>query len=107
MIESRPETVRRFVGATVKSWLEARRNPDAAVEATVAALPLLKGKEAVLKAELEDYLRYVNTPATADKPFGWQSEDDWKQAEGVLAQYMDLKRQPSVDAYFTNEFLPR
>jgi NitT/TauT family transport system substrate-binding protein len=107
MIESRPETVRRFVGATVKSWLEARRNPDAAVEATVAALPLLKGKEAVLKAELEDYLRYVDTPATAAKPFGWQSADDWKQAEGVLAQYMDLKRQPSVDAYFTNEFLPR
>jgi NitT/TauT family transport system substrate-binding protein len=107
MIETKPETVRRFVGATVKSWLEARKNPDAAVEATVAALPLLKGKESVLKAELEDYLRYVNTPATADKPFGWQSPDDWKQAENVLAQHMELKRQPSLDAYFTNDFLPK
>jgi NitT/TauT family transport system substrate-binding protein len=106
-IETKPEMVRRFVAASVKSWTEARKNPDAAVEATVAALPLLRGKESVLKAELEDYLRYVNTPATADKPFGWQSPEDWKQAEGVLAQYMELKRQPSVDAYFTNEFLPK
>jgi NitT/TauT family transport system substrate-binding protein len=107
MIETKPDVVRRFVAATVKSWLEARKNPDAAVEATVAALPLLKGKESVLKAELEDYLRYVNTAATADKPFGWQSADDWKQAEDVLAQYMELKRQPSVESYFTNEFLPK
>ena len=73
----------------------------------LSTLPLLKGKEAVLKAELEDYLRYVDTPATADKPFGWQSADDWKQAEAVLAQYMDLRRLTSVDAYFTNEFLPQ
>ena len=107
MIESRPDTVRRFVAATVKSWQEARQNPDAAIEATVAAMPLLKGKEPILKKELIDYLRYVDTPATTGKPFGWQAIEDWKRAEDVLAQHMELKRQPSVEAYFTNDFLPK
>lgn len=106
-IETKPDTVRRFVGATVKGWLDARQHPDAAVEATVAALPLLKGKEAAFRAEFEDYLKYVDTPNTKGKPFGWQSPEDWKKAEAALAQSMNLKRQPSVDVYFTNEFLPK
>ena len=95
------------MAATVKSWQEARQNPDAAIEATVAAMPLLKGKEPILKKELIDYLRYVDTPATTGKPFGWQAIEDWKRAEDVLAQHMELKRQPSVEAYFTNDFLPK
>jgi NitT/TauT family transport system substrate-binding protein len=106
-IETKPETVRKFVAGTVKGWLAARESPDAAIQAAVTALPLLKGKEAEMRAEFEDYLQYLDTPATKGKPFGWQSADDWKKAEAVLAQHMDLKPQPSVDAYFTNDFLPR
>jgi NitT/TauT family transport system substrate-binding protein len=107
IIQSKPETVRRFVGATVKSWLAARESPDAAVSATVEANPLLKGKEAALRSEFEDYLNYVDTPNTKGKPFGWQSDNDWKEAEATLVRYMDLQRQPSVAAYFTNDFVPQ
>ena len=107
IIQSKPETVRRFVGATVKSWLAARESPDAAVSATVEANPLLKGKEAALRSEFEDYLNYLDTPNTKGKPFGWQSDNDWKEAEATLARYMDLQRQPSVAAYFTNDFVPQ
>jgi NitT/TauT family transport system substrate-binding protein len=107
VLETRPETVRRFLAATVKGWTEARKSPEAAIEATVAALPLLRGKEAVLRAEFEDYVKYIDTPNTRGKPFGWQSPEDWKKAEATLVQHMDLKRQPSVDAYFTNDFLPK
>ena len=107
VIEGKPETVRKFVAGTVKGWTEARKSPDAAIEATVAALPLLKGKEAVLRAEFEDYVKYIDTPNTRGKAFGWQSPEDWKKAEATLVQHMDLKRQPSVDAYFTNDFLPK
>jgi NitT/TauT family transport system substrate-binding protein len=104
-IEAKPDLIRRFVSATTRGWLEARKNPDAAIEAMVRAAPLMKGKEAALKAEFEGYANYLDTPATAGKPFGWQSPEDWKRAEAILAQYMDLKPQPSVDAYFTNSFV--
>lgn len=104
-IEAKPDLLRRFVAATAKGWTEARQRPEAAVEAMVRAVPLMRGKEAVLKAEFEGYASYLDTPATKGKPFGWQSPEDWKKAEAILAQYMELKPQPSVDAYFTNRFI--
>jgi len=107
MIETKPDTVRRFIAATVRGWTAARESPDAAIDAAVKALPLLKGSEQVMRAEFDDYVQYIDTPNTKGKPFGWQSEDDWKSAEAILAKYMDLKPQPSVSSYFTNEFLPK
>lgn len=105
-IEGKPDMVRRFLAATIKGWIAAQQAPDASIEAAVTALPLLKGREPVMRAEFEDYMQYIDTPNTKGKPFGWQSTDDWKMAEDMLAQHMDLKPQPSVSAYFTNEFLP-
>jgi NitT/TauT family transport system substrate-binding protein len=105
-LQNNPEMVRRFVSATVKGWLSALQSPAASIDAAVAALPLLKGKEPVMREEFEDYVQYIDTPNTKGKPFGWQSAEDWKKAESILAQYMDLKPQPSVSSYFTNDFLP-
>jgi NitT/TauT family transport system substrate-binding protein len=105
-IQTNPDLVRKFVAASARGWEEAAKNPAAAVDALVAAAPTLKGREAVLRAELEDYLKnYLNTPATVGKPFGWQSAEDWKKAEAILVQYMDVKSPGSVDAYFTNDFV--
>lgn len=106
-IESKPEVVRGFVAATTRGWLEAKKNPEAAIEALVRAKPLLKGQEAALRADLEGYMRYTNSPGTERSAFGWQSPDEWKQAEGILVQYLELKAQASTDAYFTNEFVAK
>lgn len=104
-IETKPEVVRAFVAATTKGWIEAMKDHDGAVATVVRHFPLLKGKEASVKLMLTEHLKYVDTPATAGKPFGWQSPDDWKKAEQVLVEYLEAKRQPSVDAYFTNDFV--
>jgi NitT/TauT family transport system substrate-binding protein len=104
-IQSKPDLVRRFVSATAKGWNEARKDPDAAMAAMVAVVDLMKGKTQVLKTEFEGYVAYLDTPATRGKQFGWQSPQDWKKAEDILVRYMDMKRQPSVDAYFTNQFV--
>jgi NitT/TauT family transport system substrate-binding protein len=106
-IKSKPDVVRRFLAATVKGWEEAKRDPDAAVAATVAANPLLKGREGSYKEEFLETLEYVETPNTKGKPFGWQSVDDWKAAQEILVKHMDVKPQSNVDVYFTNEFLPK
>lgn len=105
-IETKPDLVRRFVSATLKAWGDGLKNPDEAFDAMINAVPALKGKEKVLRAEFEDYRPYFDSPATRGRPFGWQSPEDWKQAETILAQYMDVKPQRSVDVYFTNQFIP-
>jgi NitT/TauT family transport system substrate-binding protein len=104
-ISGKPDLVRKFVAATAKGWTEAQKNPAAAIDAMVAAFPLLKGKEDTLKQELEEVLKYTGTPQTQGQPFGWQSAENWKKSEEILAEYMGLKPMASVSAYFTNDFI--
>jgi uncharacterized protein YrzB (UPF0473 family) len=70
-------------------------------------VPLMKGKEAVNVVEFKAYLQSLDSPGTRGKPFGWQSAEEWQKAEEILVEYMDVKRQPSVNVYFTNEFVPQ
>ena len=104
-IEAKPDLIRRFVSATAKGWNETRKDPNSAIKEMVAAVALMKGRDQVLNTEFEGYAAYLDTPATQGRPFGWQSPDDWKIAEDILVQYMDMKRQASVEAYFTNQFI--
>jgi NitT/TauT family transport system substrate-binding protein len=104
-IKSRPEVVRHMLAATAKGWNEARQDPKAAVTAMVQRVPIMAGREQALVEELEGYFNYLDTAATKGHPIGWQSAEDWRKAQDILVQYMDLKPRPSVDDYFTNEFL--
>jgi NitT/TauT family transport system substrate-binding protein len=104
-IETKPDLISRFVKATAKGWNEALKDPNQAIAEMVAAVALMKGRNEALKTEFEGYADYLDTPATKGKPFGWQSPEDWTVAEDILVQYMDIKRQPSVDVYFTNQFV--
>lgn len=104
-IGSNPDVVRRFVAATTKGWQVALKEPDAAIKAVVKARPLVAGSEAIFKTELLSYGDYIATPGTAGKPFGWQSPDEWKTAEKLMIEYMDLKPLPTVEGYFTNAFI--
>ncbi len=101
----RADVVRRFVAATARAWAAAQADPDAAVAATVAARPLLKGKEQMLKDTLIDSLQYLKTPGIAGKPFGWQSPDEWKKASDTLVQNAGMTRPASAEVFYTNEFI--
>ena len=103
-IAQRADLVRRFTAATARSWQAAQADPDAAVAATVAAKPLLKGREASLKETLLDSIQYIQTPGTQGKPFGWQSADEWQKAEAALVEFAGLKKAANVQAYYTDAF---
>jgi NitT/TauT family transport system substrate-binding protein len=106
-IETRPEVIRRFVAATAKGWLETKQNPDAGLQILFEMFPLLKEQAPHHRLSLVESLRYLDTPNTVGKPFGWQSPDEWREAIRLLAEYMDLKPAASVDTYFTNEFVSK
>jgi NitT/TauT family transport system substrate-binding protein len=104
-LKQSPNTVRRFLQATARGWKQAQRDPDGAVAALAKNFPLVRGKEPEYHRMLSIALRYIDTPNTVGKPFGWMSDDDWKRAEDMLVEYLQVQRQPSVSAYFTNEYL--
>jgi NitT/TauT family transport system substrate-binding protein len=104
-LQSQPEKVRKFIEASRKAWIDAREHPDDAVAALVAANPLSRGRENLIKATLLDSLQYVATPGTAGKPFGWQSPDEWKRATDLLVEMTGMKQPASPDLFFTNDFV--
>jgi NitT/TauT family transport system substrate-binding protein len=106
-IQNRPEMVGKFVAASAKSWQDARDHVDDAVTALIAANPLSKGKEPLVKNTLLDSLQYTSTPGTSGKPFGWQSPEEWQKATTLLVEYTDMKAPASTDQFFTNEFIAK
>jgi NitT/TauT family transport system substrate-binding protein len=104
-IETNPDLVRRFVAASARAWVEAVKDPRAAVDAMVHERPLIKGQEEFLEGEFRGWMDYLDTDRTKGKPFGWQSADDWKDAEKLMVEYAAMKPLPSVESYFTNQFI--
>jgi NitT/TauT family transport system substrate-binding protein len=105
LLEKQPGKVRRFVAATAKAWQDARSHPDDAVAALIAANPLQKGREAQVKDTLLESFQYIETPGTKDKPFGWQSPDEWKKATALLVEATEMKAPSSSEVFYTNEFI--
>ena len=106
-IQDNPKLIEQFNTATVKSWAAAKQDPDASIAAFVAANPLQKGRETVLKEALVSSFSYLSTPGTAGKPFGWQSPEEWEKAKVVLMKYANMPTSASVANFFTNDFVPR
>ena len=105
LIRDKPELIRKFVAATVEAWQAAAKDPDGAVQAVIAARPLLKDEGAALKETLLMSLRYTDAPSSAGKPFGWQAPQDWDRALDILRQYSSLPDAIKGEQVYTNDFL--
>jgi len=104
-VKSKPDLVKRFVAAATRSWDEAKKNPEAAVDAALKVKPELN-KESTLK-QLKVDLDLLDTPATKGKGVGFAADADWETTKRLLTEYRDLKTDKPASAFYTNEFLPR
>lgn len=107
LIGSDPGLIERFNKATVESWEAAQKDPDAAVTAFMAANPLQKGRETLVRRSLTTCFEYINTAATTGKPFGWQSPEAWNQAKALLVKYTGVSASIPTDKFYTNQFVPK
>ena len=102
----RPSTdlVRRFVKATVRSWDETKKNPEAAVDATMKVKPDLNRASQLdqLKVDIE-----LMDSANSKGRIGWGDRKDWDQTIALLKQYRDVATDKPWTAFHTNEFLPK
>jgi len=103
-IKNKADLVRRFVKATARSWEEARKNPEAAVDATMKVKPDLNRASQIdqLKVDIE----LLDSPNSKGR-IGWGDQKDWDQTIALLKQYRDLQTDKPWTAFHTNEFLPK
>ena len=102
-IKDKADLVRRFVRATVRSWEGAKKDPEAAVDATMKVKPDLNRASQLdqLKVDIE----LMDSPNSKGR-VGWGDQRDWDQTLALLKQYRDVQTDKPWTAFHTNEFLP-
>ncbi|NBO15889.1 MAG: sulfonate ABC transporter substrate-binding protein [Betaproteobacteria bacterium] len=103
-IKANPDLVRRFVKATKRSWDEAKKNPDAAVDAAMKVKPDLN-RQSTKDQMLVDF-DLMDSPNVKGQT-GFGHEKDWNQTIDLLKKYRGLETQLNWTAFHTNEFLPK
>jgi NitT/TauT family transport system substrate-binding protein len=103
-LKAKPDMVRRFVKASVRSWEESKKNPGAAVDAALKVKPDLN-RQSTLDQLMVD-IELLDSPNSKGR-VGWGAEKDWEQTIAMLKQYRDLDTKSNWTAFHTNEFLPQ
>ena len=103
-IKTNPDLVRRFVRATKRSWEEAKKNPDAAVDVAMKVKPDLN-RQSTKDQMLVDFELIDSINVKGQIGFG--HEKDWGQTIELLKKYRGLETQQNWTAFHTNEFLPK
>jgi NitT/TauT family transport system substrate-binding protein len=98
-LEKNPELVQRFVRATARGWQEAKKDPNAAVDALMKAFPDTNRRFVELGVPM--VFEHMQSPAAKGKPLGWMAEEDWKTTLEVMKSAgLEGDRPPS--AYYRN-----
>ena len=105
LIKEKPDLVRRFVKATVRSFNAAINEQEASIKAGQKVKPDLE--TALSLAQLKVGLGLMKTEATAKLPTGYFAQKDWDDTLELMKKYMALETSMKASDYFTNEFLPK
>lgn len=103
-IKNKPDLVRRFVRASVRSWEEAKKSPNAAVDAAMKVKPDLN-RQSTMDQMMVDF-ELLDSPNSKGK-VGMGAKADWDQTIALLRQYRDLSTSEPWTTFHTNEFLPK
>ena len=103
-IKAKPDMVRRFVRASIKSWEEARKNPDAAVDVAMKVKPDLN-RQSTKDQMLVDF-DLLDSPNNKGR-LGFGVKADWDQTIDLLKKYRELDTKETWTAFHTNEFVPQ
>lgn len=109
MIKEKPDLVRRFLRASIKSWAYAEQNPQ---EAAASLLKMFSASAflAVPEQGLRQWMFHrdlMRTPRAKGRPPGVYMPEDAQDTIDLLAEYGGLTPKGRIDDYLTSEFLPR
>lgn len=98
------DVLKRFMAATVQSFEEGLKEPEAAMNAMFAARPEID-KDLLLE-QLRRLGPFLQTDRSKGRVLGWTAREDWAQTVDLLQKYFEMKDRVDVAALYTNDFLP-
>jgi len=107
-VKNKPDLVKRFVAATLKSYGAAEQDPDAAVAAIAdivgGTMAEDQGK-AQARAVLDVTLGVLYSAANKDRTLGLNVASDWEDMVGLMKKYNDLDPAAEPASFYTNDFI--
>ncbi len=104
-LREKPDMVRRFVKATIRSWEAAQKEPAAAVKAALKVKPDLNA--ASTEDQLQTNLRELFSKNSQGKAIGYSAPLDWENTMELLKKYRGLQTDKPATFFYTNDFMPR
>jgi NitT/TauT family transport system substrate-binding protein len=104
-IRARGPALKKLVATQARAWAHLKGNLDDGVEAMLKQRPDAKLDRAVVREQIRLTIEFFDTPATKDKPIGWQAEADWTASLKALEAAGAIKPGWTAANYFTNEFI--
>lgn len=101
--ESNPETVTRFLNATMKATEFSELNPEKTLEIVMKYAPdeSIEHQDFMLKTELSDAV----SPLTKEHGFGWMTSTQWKNLYEFLLKYEALPNPFDYESAYDISFL--
>jgi len=105
-IQSKPDVVRGFVRATLRSYKYALEHPDEAIASLKKRSPNIKPEIEIEKLKATGPL--LDSADTKVHGIGYSSKDKWAATQRLMLEFGGLsKAVDDVSTYYTNEFLPK
>jgi NitT/TauT family transport system substrate-binding protein len=108
-VKEKPDLVKRFVAATIKSYKATEADPKAAIAAMAdivgGTMAQDQAKDQAL-AVLNVTLGVLYSAANTGKKLGLNVGSDWDDMLKLMKTYNDLKTDKPTTAFYTNDFLP-
>jgi NitT/TauT family transport system substrate-binding protein len=101
-IQNKPDMVKRFVAATIRSYAYSYQHPEEAAVALKKMVPDSAKDVGVSVAQLKLFEKLQ------PKPLGSMKAEEWQTSVGYLKQYLGIENAPSdLSKYYSDEFLPK
>lgn len=108
LIKDNPDLAKRFMKATIESYANAEKNPDAAVNAIgdiVGGSMNEDAGKAQSREVLDVTLGILYSKANKKKVLGLNVESDWESMVNLMKEYNDLDKNAKASDFYTNEFV--
>jgi len=104
-LKEKPDLVRRFLRATVRTFPEALQNMDE------VAAAVKKFKDGVnpetIKQQLVVSAKFWYSAASKEPRFGWGEPKDWQDTLVMMQEYQKLEGSQPPEFFYTNEFFSK
>jgi NitT/TauT family transport system substrate-binding protein len=108
MVKNNPDLVKRFVQATLKSYAETEKDPEAAIASMadiVGGSMAEDDGKAQARAVLDVTLSVLYSAANKERKLGLNVPSDWADMVALMKKHNDLNPSADPTSFYTNEFI--